>query len=293
MQTFSYGALLAWWIITSAGCGTLSSLGLSLGSADNYLLKSARRISERPGVAIDLPRELEKFPLDTYVVEIGDIISVETVSFDATIRLPGDQPVSPDGTISLGEFGALDVAGKTIAQIQAEVEATIQARLEMDVKSQAARAAGEGSEQTGGDDETINQQLNRLLRANRVSVRLINWDSKVVYVLGEVNSPGSFPFTGNQTVLDAIVAAGGLTSAGNSHRIVLARPTPSGSCRIVLSVCYEQIVQLGDTSTNYQLLPGDRVFVPSLTLIDDLKKTLAPGHAHRCPRCAAPPQGCY
>ena len=35
-------------------------------------------------------------------------------------------------------------------------------------------------------------------------------------------------------------------------------------------VCYQQITQLGDTTTNYQLQPGDRVFVPSKGTLEGL-----------------------
>lgn len=85
--------------------------------------------------------------------------------------------------------------------------------------------------------------------------------SKVYYVLGEVNAPGSFPLIGRETVLDAIVAAGGLTNRADHCDIILSRPSCPDDCRIVLPICYDQIVQLGDTSTNYQIMPGDRIFV--------------------------------
>ena len=42
------------------------------------------------------------------------------------------------------------------------------------------------------------------------------------------------------------------------------RPTPPRSCRVVLPICYRQITQLGDTSTNYQIKPGDRIYFPPL-----------------------------
>ena len=43
----------------------------------------------------------------------------------------------------------------------------------------------------------------------------------------------------------------------------MSRPTSPDSCRLVLPICYLEIVQHGDTTTNYQLAPGDRIFVPS------------------------------
>ena len=50
--------------------------------------------------------------------------------------------------------------------------------------------------------------------------------------------------------------------------------------RVVVPICHEEIVQWGDTSTNYQLLPGDRIYVPTLPLCQRLfgrgKRVCAP-----------------
>lgn len=114
-----------------------------------------------------------------------------------------------------------------------------------------------------------------------VNVRLSNPSSAVYYVLGEVNAPGSFPLVGRETVLDAIVAAGGLTDRASPCNIILARPTPPSGCRIVLNVCYRHIVQLGDTSTNFQIMPGDRIYVATRSLTEQL----LPFTRRGCPQC--------
>jgi hypothetical protein len=127
-----------------------------------------------------------------------------------------------------------------------------------------------------------------------INVRLNVAESAVYYVLGEVNSPGSYPIIGRETVLDGIMAAGGLSDRASECRVILSRPTPPSSCRIVLPVCYDRIVQLGDTTTNYQIQPGDRIFVGTRTLCDALMfwRSGCPS----CPECgerscrdAAPP----
>ena len=82
----------------------------------------------------------------------------------------------------------------------------------------------------------------------------------------------SLPVTGNQTVLDAIATVGGLGQA-SSHRIWISRPAPHGvGCDQILPVDWTAITQGGDASTNYQILPGDRVFVAAyrLALLDEL-----------------------
>jgi polysaccharide export outer membrane protein len=115
-----------------------------------------------------------------------------------------------------------------------------------------------------------------------VTVRLAGRPGKVFYVLGEVNAPGAFPITGRETVLDGIIAAGGVTRKASQGNIVLARPTAPDGCRIVYPVCYQQITQLGDTTTNYQLQPGDRIFVPSKSTFEGLLP----------PKCQSPTAAC-
>jgi protein involved in polysaccharide export with SLBB domain len=114
---------------------------------------------------------------------------------------------------------------------------------------------------------------------------------KVFYVLGEVNAPGAFPITGRDTVLSAITQAGGPTRRASEQNIVLSRPTLPDGCRVVFPVCYTNIVQLGDTTTNYQLMPGDRVFVPSKGMFEGL----FPGRCEKNPvgACVRPQVPCF
>lgn len=245
--------LLAVLAILCTGCQTLSSLGLPVIDTSKQLIPSAAQISRAHGHAIHIPRELQKQPMPVYLVEPGDSLLIETVDLDSQLRLPTDQSVQPDGSINLGKYGIIRVSGLSIEQIQSQVQALIQSQEK---------------------DTPV------------ISVQLVDSNSKVFYVMGEVTSPGSFPYTGNETVLDALIAAGDISQKSDRHRIILSRPTSPCGERIVLPICYDQIVQLGDSSTNYQLLPGDRVFVPSINLLDDLFNSLLPGREPNCPRCA-------
>lgn len=320
-------------LFVGSGCSTLSSLGIPVGSSSNKLLKSAKSISEAPQQSLLIPKELAIAPLAQYVIEISDTVSIEPVSFDADIRLPGDQVVKPDGTISLGEFGLFLAIGKTVDQIQLEIQAQIDAQIRSRMEIEFAKKEAQeqrrlaednlapelefesdfASDDDDEDEATVDSEeseemkrqrevriarreferdVDRRLSQNRISARLTNWDSKKIYVLGEVNSPGSFRYLGNETVLDAIIEAGGIGSKANHHSIIVSRPSSCGDCRTVMKVCYDQIVQLGDASTNYQLLPGDRVYVPSLSFIEDVKQTLNPSANDKCPRCSCEAVGC-
>ena len=243
-------------VLPSVGCSTLG-----ITPPAHKLTDTAEAFRQTAGVA-PLPRELNKSLLPSYVVEPGDTLLVLPARLDSPLRLPGDQLVLQDGTIDLGEFGRPVVAGRTVPQIEAEVQRLI-----------AAKAKDKQEE-------------------SLVNVRLVGRVSKVFYVLGEVNAPGAFPLSGRETVLDGIVAAGGITRRANTKKVILSRPTQPDGCRIVLPVCYDNVVQLGDTSTNYQLLPGDRIFLPSKGALDDIpcfaKKQDQGGPCHG-PQLLCPP----
>ncbi len=240
------------------GCSTSPGRGFSLFPEGHRLTEDAKTFRKVNSEPWPLPRELDKKVLLPYVLEPGDVLLVQPADLDSPVRLPGDQPILPDGSINLGRYGRLVVAGKTVDQVEAEVKTLI-------------------------DAQTKN--------AGPITVRLVTRQSKVYYVLGEVNAPGAFTLNGRETVLDGIVTAGGLTDRASRGKIILARPTPAHSCRVVLPVCYNDIVQLGDTATNYQLAPGDRVYVPSRSCVEDLFH-----HKHHSCQpetpCPPPPPDC-
>jgi len=275
-------------ISCSSGCQTLSTIGLSGPSPTNHLSHTAEAISQSHTRAAALPRELNETVLSEYVVEPGDVLSLETANFDSPIRLPGDQPVQPDGSIELGKYGRLQVAGMTILEIRDAVQAAVNERETRDRLPSDARPNGFSTE---GAERQPTEGVPERRASNEVVVRLVDWKSKVFYVMGEVNSPGAFPFSGNENVLDAILSAGDITQRSNRHRIILSRPTGPCNRRVILPICYDNLVQLGDSSTNYQIMPGDRIFVPSITLWEDIAQTLAP-HIHtHCPRCGPAQRG--
>ena len=75
------------------------------------------------------------------------------------------------------------------------------------------------------------------------------------------------PITGNETVLDAISQVNGLSQV-SSKKIWIARPAPHNfGCQQILPIEWDAITQGAQTATNYQLLPGDRLFVAEDELI--------------------------
>ena len=253
-------------VLALGGCTTASGTRFTLFPESHPLLPSARAVRQ-PLAVPDVPRELAKHPMPSYTVEPGDVLLVLPTESEASalgepgpapdknppppVRIPPDQPILPDGSINLGIYGRLIVAGKTVEEMELMIRATVQAQIHRD--------------------------------PGFITVRIVTRDSKVYYVLGEVNTPGAFPLKGRETVLDAILAAGGINDHGSRENIILARPTAPHSCRVVLPVCYREITQLGDTTTNYQILPGDRIIVPTRGMHDSKKA---------CGICKGPQEAC-
>ena len=245
----------------AAGCS--SAGGLGFGPPAFPLIPEAKAIRDAAPVPAPVPRELAKILHGPYVLEPGDTLLVQPADLDAPVRLPPDQTILPDGTIDLGKYGRPTVAGLTVPEVEGLVQAIVKARAEKDKEPSVL-----------------------------VNVRLVGRASKVYYVLGEVNAPGALPINGRETVLDAVIAAGNLTRKASQENIILSRPTPPDGCRVVYPVCWQQIVQDGDTTTNYQIMPGDRIYVPSQTMLESLLPAKFQ-HKKKCPACVRPQVPCW
>lgn len=260
MRRWLYVPSCAIWSLPVAAAvllGCSSSSGLLFRPPPHRLLERAEAVSQASLGRDGLPRELFRSVLPEYRVQPGDALLIESRDRDRAIPVAADQTVMPDGTIHLGQYGPIVVAGMTVTEIEQAVSDRIH------------------SETPSDPNEEIPQAI----------VRLIDPQGQVYYVLGEVNAPGSFPVIGRETVLDAIVAAGGLSDNADRHRIIFARPSKDTEFPFVRLICYRQIVQLGDTSTNFQIEPGDRVFVASQTCTRSIFATFFPHVGDRCSRC--------
>jgi len=242
------GMMLATLLLGLTGC---SSLGLSCFPTGHFLTEQSEQVLNRSPRVAEVPRELQLSVVPEHYLQAGDVLLIEPADLESDVRIPADQQVMVDGTVDLGGFGRVSVAGLTLEVAESLIERTIK---------------------DAGHPPT------------KINVRLLEPVDRF-YVLGEVNSAGSYPLAGHESVLDGILAAGGLTSSAAPCKILLARPTLPGSCRVTLPVCYREITQLGDTSTNYQLQPGDRIFVATRSWCEELKFWEATKTCERCCGC--------
>jgi polysaccharide export outer membrane protein len=198
----------------------------------------------------NIPRELNKVSMPEYVVEPPDLVLVEVLEALPGRPISGERLVRPDGKVTLGFYGEVYVAGLTITEIKEKVVLHLRKQIPDEVL---------GLIEQDEDGNFINVEPKD---SNRVFVDVTAYNSKNYYVQGDVAAPGKLPITGNETVLDAINYAGGLIPTASPQNIRLVRPAPAGACcEQTLPVNLAAIISGGDPTTNYQLMPGDRVVV--------------------------------
>lgn len=151
--------------------------------------------------------------------------------------IQGEHLVRVDGTVTLGVYGSVYVAGMTIEEVKDAVE----------------------------------QHLSRYIHDPEVQIDVVAYNSKKIYVITDGGGNGEqvapLPFTGNDTVLDAIGQIQGLSEV-SSKRMWVARPAPNGAdVAQVMQVDWRAITQDAVTTTNYQLMPGDRIYICADNLI--------------------------
>ena len=144
-------------------------------------------------------------------------------------NIDGNKLVEPDGYITLGSYGRVYVNGLTIEETRDAIELHLSQQLEHPI----------------------------------VAVEMYAYNSKEYYVILQGAGPDmvySFPYTGNETVLKAISQVNGLQPF-SSKRMWIARPIGNTNKPLVLPVDWVAVTAYGAPQTNYQIIPGDRIFV--------------------------------
>lgn len=123
--------------------------------------------------------------------------------------------------------------------------------------------------------ERITQILSEYIIEPDVDVQIVQYLSKVFYVVGEVGRPGKFYMRGDTiSVREALVQAALPTNAAAMRRCRLISPNKGGRDNYsevnVYSLLYE-----GDLSRNVEMKPGDVLYVPA-TAIAKLIQIISP-----------------
>jgi protein involved in polysaccharide export with SLBB domain len=94
-----------------------------------------------------------------------------------------------------------------------------------------------------------------------VTVIVAGFGSKNIFVLGEVDKPGAYPYKGGIRVLDAVSLAGGWKNSAVLNSVMLVRKAFTDAPEAYRLNVYA-LIKKGDFSQNLDLKAGDIVYVP-------------------------------
>jgi protein involved in polysaccharide export with SLBB domain len=175
----------------------------------------------------DLWTHVGKHTAREYRCAPPDVLSIQVRGVQ---ELSGNQRIRPDGRIVMGIFGEVHVSGLTPIEM----------------------------------GEKLEKFLSRYYRDVEVAVNIIGYESKDVYLFGMVNrGQGRMPYTGQETVLEVIARAGGITNLAAPHYVKLIRPNPfKGNQPVEYQVDLCEIVLGGNHRSNIMVKPNDQIYVP-------------------------------
>jgi polysaccharide export outer membrane protein len=159
-----------------------------------------------------------------YVIEPPD--SIRLIAPNAPELNNTRVTLRPDGYVTFYLVGEVFAAGKTPAQLSAEIE----------------------------------EKVMRYYQDATVQVEVVSYASKVYYIAGETRA-GPKPYTGRDTVLDAVLGAGIPRSAW-PQRLIVMRPDESGDMVHRMSVNVDDMIKRGDLHHNAVLEEGDILYMP-------------------------------
>jgi polysaccharide export outer membrane protein len=303
--------LLLWLVVgvglASAGCQHIDNLGVPDVPRENHLVPLGDYVIKPPDILyLDLIRGV---PLPPYKIKPLDDLFIQVKGTPPGEDIKGVFRVEPEGKIRLPfEYGSVPVEDKTIDQAIADIKEHLRKALQKPEVSLSL-------EQTRGvqiikgphlvqPDGTVNlgiygrvlvagltqeaakaaieEHLGQYFLKPSVSLDMAGFNSSVYYIIFDGGGFGEqvirFPYTGSETVLDAIGQVYGLPAVASKRRVWLARPNEGGDDD-QLPIDWRAITQCGRSATNYQIFPGDRIYVaaqPIITTDAVLGRYLAP-----------------
>ena len=180
------------------------------------------------GGATRVPPDQPQAAVGEYLIGVDDIVQV-TVWRNPELGIT--VPVRPDGRISVPLVGDVVAGGLTPAAVAADIQ----------------------------------DKLSAYVRDPQVAVILTELRSHEylsrIRVTGAVRQPVSVPYRQGMTVLDAVLAAGGVNEFAASDRAAPYRRNGDASTS-TYAVRLDRILGRGDLTTNHLVAPGDVITIP-------------------------------
>lgn len=160
---------------------------------------------------------------ETYQIGPTDVLDIQVWKEPDLSRTV---PVRPDGKITIPLLNDVQAAGLTPMELKAAIE----------------------------------KGLGQFVENPTVSVGVQEINSRIVYVLGKVNTPGQFPLQQGMTVLQVLSLAGGLAEWADDKNIVILRNSAGKQERILFN--YKAVSQGKNLESNIFIMSGDTIVVP-------------------------------
>ncbi len=216
-------------VLLLAGCNAAAQYNSVQANDSPQSIESG----EEKGVPLSLsemalPEEGSGNKLDDlkYQVQVGDMLNIFVWrNQDLSVTVP----VRPDGYISIPLVDDLQVAGVTTTVVSRQIEALLQS----------------------------------YIKFPKVTVMVTGFGtaySQQVRVIGQAAEPRALPYRKEMTLLDVLIAVGGLTEFSAGNRAMLIRDHNGQQQKIALKL--EDLMEKGDISKNMLLKAGDIVIIP-------------------------------
>jgi polysaccharide export outer membrane protein len=210
-------------------------LSSSLGKVKGKDLGMKQIFSLLIGVFVALPQFA--MAQDGYQIKPGDVLRIEVLEDS---NLDRDALVLPDGSISVPQAGSIDAAGRSVADVQAELAARLGPNFAAPPNVYVGVATLAPSVSNG------------TALARTISV----------YVMGEANNPGRYEVKPGSTLLQVLAESGGLSNFAATKRLQIRR----GASTYTFNY---QAVERGESNVNPVVLTeGDVIIVPQRRLFE-------------------------
>jgi polysaccharide export outer membrane protein len=167
-------------------------------------------------------------PLEAQAYRIGARDLIEVREFEMPELNNLQIRVSEDGTISLPPLGEVPLAGKT----EAEAALALKTLLE-----------------------------SKYVQRATVEIKVQEFRSRPISVIGAVRTPGALAFSGRWTLLEALTAAGGVAESHGTSLYVLRRADDGLSDQVAIDI--GDLLERADPRVNIPLFANDLINVPS------------------------------
>jgi polysaccharide export outer membrane protein len=108
--------------------------------------------------------------------------------------------------------------------------------------------------------DKLTKEFSKYAKNPSVSVIVTGFNSKKIYVIGEVFRQGAYPYTGTTSVFEAVEEAGSFTRRASLGRVILVRGDLQNPK--VIDINLKKVIKEGVKENDLHLQPGDIVYVP-------------------------------